>query len=392
MADPTCDPLRILLIEDNLADARLTRELLRDTGTFSFELVEIGTFEGGLARLRAERFDITLLDLSLGDAIGVPMVTRLCREHPTLPVIVLTGLEDEVTALAAIREGAQDYLIKGQGDGNLISRSIRYAIERKRIDRQLIEAKQTAEAANRAKSAFLATMSHELRTPLNAIIGFSEMIEKQMKGPLPEIYHQYGGYVRRSGEHLLSIINDILDIAKLQSGKAELNLMAVDVGTVVAEAISIISETAKRAAIAVAVDLPAQAAIIQADELRLRQVILNLLSNAVKFTPAGGRIEVSSCVVEDELCIVVQDTGIGMMPADIPRALEPFTQVGTADCSPRAGTGLGLPISKTLVELHGGRLDISSAPNLGTAVTISLPLPLTSRGTVIEPGPGSAAV
>src|SRR5271157_5705179 len=380
VADPAAETFRILLIEDNPADARLTRELLHESGTLSFELVHIATFEGGCARLGAERFDVILLDLSLGDASGIPMVTRLCTENPTLPLIVLSGLEDQATALAAIQHGAQDYLIKGQGGGDLISRAIRHAIERK-----LIEAKQSAEAANRAKSEFLANMSHELRTPLNAIIGFSEMIEQKLKGPLSETYRQYGEIVRTSGQHLLAIINDILDIAKLSSGKIELDLEPLDVTKVITEAVSIIAKKADNARVQIGTNLDARCPKIDADRLRMRQVLLNLLTNAVKFTPAGGYIEVSASVGASELRIAVRDTGIGIAAEDINPALEPFTQVGEGKMRGQEGTGLGLPISKTLVVLHGGRFDITSVPDLGTTVTISLPIHRKGEQTAMQP-------
>jgi signal transduction histidine kinase len=385
VADPAAEAFRILLIEDNPADARLTRELLHESGTLSFELVHVATFEGGCARLGAERFDVILLDLSLGDATGIPMVTRLCTENPTLPLIVLSGLEDQATALAAIQHGAQDYLIKGQGGGDLISRAIRHAIERKLIDRQLIEAKRSAEAANRAKSEFLANMSHELRTPLNAIIGFSEMIEQKLKGPLSETYREYGEIVRTSGQHLLAIINDILDIAKLSSGKIELDLEPLDVTKVITEAVSIIAKKADSARVQIGTNLDARCPKIEADLLRLRQVLLNLLANAIKFTPAGGSIEVSASVGASELRIAVRDTGIGIAPEDIPAALEPFTQVGRGMTRAQEGTGLGLPISNTLVVLHGGRFDITSAPDLGTTVTISLPIHRMGKQAATEP-------
>jgi signal transduction histidine kinase len=235
-------------------------------------------------------------------------------------------------------------------------------------------ARQTAEQANQTKNVFLANMSHELRTPLNAIIGFSEMISLKVKGPLPEIYRGYGEIVCASGRHLLSIISDMLDIAKLNSGKTELNLEPVAVGAVIAQAVSMVSERAERARVRIVLALDARCPEIEADCLRLRQVVLNLLSNAVKFTPPGGQVEVSTTAGASELRIAVSDTGIGMAPEDIPRALEPFTQVGKNEKAAGEGTGLGLPIAKSLVVLHGGRFDIASAPRRGTTVTISLPL------------------
>jgi two-component system cell cycle sensor histidine kinase PleC len=246
-------------------------------------------------------------------------------------------------------------------------------------------ARQTAEQANQTKNAFLANMSHELRTPLNAIIGFSEMIALKVKGPLPETYRHYGEIVCASGQHLLSIISDMLDIAKLNSGKIELNLEPVDVTAVIAEAVSMISEKADSAQVQIVLALDARCPKIEADCLRLRQVLLNLLSNAIKFTPAGGQVEVSTAARARELRIAVRDTGIGMAPEDIPRALEPFTQVGHNEKVAREGTGLGLPISKSLVVMHGGRFDIASAPKRGTTVTISLPIRQKDEPTALAP-------
>ena len=244
----------------------------------------------------------------------------------------------------------------------------------KEREAQLGLARQEAEQANQAKTAFLANMSHELRTPLNAIIGFSEMIERKVLGPISENYRQYGEIVRTSGQHLLAIINDILDIAKLNAGKTELHLEPVDINRTIVEAIAIMSRKADTAGIAIVTDLASQAPVVDADPVRIRQVLLNVLANAVKFTPVGGRIDVSTSVTPTNLRIAVKDNGVGMAPEDIPRALEPFTQVGRERALAQEGTGLGLPISKTLVELHGGRLEISSAPKQGTTVTIDLPI------------------
>ncbi len=247
------------------------------------------------------------------------------------------------------------------------------------------EARLRAEEADRAKTSFLANMSHELRTPLNAIIGFSEMIERKEMGPISETYRHYGEIVRASGQHLLSIIGDILDIAKLNSGKTELSLESLDVAQVVDEAVSIISKTADKARVQITTDFDARCPRVEADHIRLRQVLLNLLTNAVKFTPAGGRIEISTSVAENELRVVVKDTGIGMAPEDIPRALEPFTQVSKDKTTVHEGTGLGLPISKSLIELHGGRFELASAPKLGTTVTIGLPIRPGDRHAAEKP-------
>jgi len=228
-------------------------------------------------------------------------------------------------------------------------------------------------------------MSHELRTPLNAIIGFSEMIERKVLGPISENYRQYGEIVRTSGEHLLAIINDILDIAKLNAGKTELHLEPVDINRTIVEAIAIMSRKADTAGIAIVTDLASQAPFVEADPVRIRQVLLNVLANAVKFTPTGGRIDISTAVASTELRVAVKDNGIGMAPEDIPRALEPFTQVGRERALAQEGTGLGLPISKTLVESHGGRLEISSAPRRGTTVTINLPIRRADRQATDKP-------
>ncbi|MDE2228540.1 MAG: PAS-domain containing protein [Alphaproteobacteria bacterium] len=249
----------------------------------------------------------------------------------------------------------------------------------KQREDQLGLARQEAEQASQAKTAFLANMSHELRTPLNAIIGFSEMIERKMLGPISESYRQYGEIVRTSGQHLLAIINDILDIAKLNAGKTELHFEPVDVNQIVAEAVSIIAKTAETAGVQIVTRCDVRCPAIEADPLRLRQVLLNVLTNAVKFTPAGGHVAVATSVAASELRVAVEDTGIGMAPEDIPRALEPFTQVVRDSTRAQEGTGLGLPLSKSLVELHGGRFEIASAPQRGTTVTISLPIRRAGR-------------
>ncbi len=234
-------------------------------------------------------------------------------------------------------------------------------------------ARERAEQADRAKSQFLATMSHELRTPLNAVIGFAEIIEQAIFGPLNAKYLEFGGFIRKSGQHLLAIINGILDIAKLQSGKTELHCEATDVAEIIQDAVELVAKQAEAAKLRLTARILDALPPISADPIRLRQVLLNLCSNAIKFTLEGGEVAIEARRWQDGIRIDVVDTGIGMAHDDIPKALLPFTQITNAMTRKHEGTGLGLPVSKALVELHGGELAIASAPDRGTTVTIFLP-------------------
>ena len=371
----SADALRILLIEDNPGDARLTIELLREAGVLAFECARAENLERGLGLLVEQEFQIVLADLSLGDAGGIEIVERLHDRHPTLPMIVLSGLEDESVAMAALQKGAQDYLVKGQGDGHLISRSILYAMERKRVEAQLIEAKNSAEAASRAKSEFLANMSHELRTPLNAIIGFSQIIKDQSMGPdNTKRYAEYAQDIWTSGEHLLELINNVLDISKIEAGKFELSEETLDPAEIVRESVMAVQNQIALKKVALEIRPPETPVFVHADALRLRQILINLLSNAAKFTPEGGKITVAiEAGQSGPLSFVVSDTGIGMSPKEVKVALETFGQVENTLVKRYEGLGLGLPLAKRFIERHGGRLVIDSVKGTGTVIRVELP-------------------
>ena len=235
-----------------------------------------------------------------------------------------------------------------------------------------------AESANSAKSEFLANMSHELRTPLNAINGFSEMMVGEMFGPLGDRrYKEYSADILTSGQHLLALINDILDMSKIEAGKMTLHLETVDVEEMASEAVRLMRNRAESAGLIVMVVAPRDLPTIKADYRGLKQVLLNLLSNAIKFTPQGGRITVRAAQVEGatgpRVRISVADTGIGIAADDLGRLARPFEQIETQHSKTQQGTGLGLALTKSLIELHGGTLDIRSAPGRGTAVRILLP-------------------
>jgi PAS domain S-box-containing protein len=231
------------------------------------------------------------------------------------------------------------------------------------------------QAANHAKTEFLANMSHELRTPLNAILGFSEVIKSQMFGPIGTAkYADYAADIHTSGQHLLDLINDVLDLAKLEAGKLDLRETDISLAAIVAQCVALVRQRAKEAGVALNVELPDRLPALRADERAVKQVLLNLLSNAIKFTPRGGNIVTRVTVAGRKgLTICVIDSGIGMSASDVEVALAPFGQIDSKLARKHQGTGLGLPITRSLVRLHGGDIAIESAPGKGTTITAHFP-------------------
>jgi len=247
------------------------------------------------------------------------------------------------------------------------------AIQNARLFREIEDKSRQLEVASQHKSEFLANMSHELRTPLNAIIGFSEVLSERMFGELNEKQEEYLKDIYASGTHLLSLINDILDLSKIEAGRMELELTDFHLPTALDSALTLVRERAGRRSIALQMNVDSRLGQIQADERKVRQVVLNLLSNAIKFTPEGGRIEVAA-VPEDGLVEVsVSDTGVGIASEDQEAVFEEFRQVGTADKKVE-GTGLGLTLCRKFVELHGGKIWVKSEVGVGSTFTFSLPL------------------
>jgi signal transduction histidine kinase len=228
------------------------------------------------------------------------------------------------------------------------------------------------EAASRHKSEFLATMSHELRTPLNAIIGFSQVLKQQMYGPLNERQADYVDDVLSSGQHLLNLINDILDLAKVEAGRMELQPSTFELPQLLENAASMVRERATRQGIGLTVATDSSVGEMEGDERKVKQILFNLLSNAVKFTPSGGSITLAARAADGELVISVQDTGIGISADDQEKIFEEFYQVGASRT--QEGTGLGLALTRRLVELHRGQLTVESAPGVGSTFTVTLPL------------------
>jgi signal transduction histidine kinase len=253
------------------------------------------------------------------------------------------------------------------------------AIENARLFQELQEANRQLGEASQHKSEFLANMSHELRTPLNAIIGFSEVLLERMFGELNERQEEYLSDILSSGQHLLSLINDILDLSKVEAGRMELEVSTFSLRQALENGLTMLRDRASRHGISLVLELDPNLDLIEADERKVKQVVFNLLSNAVKFTPDGGRVEVRARAVDDEVQIAVQDTGIGISPEDLGRVFDEFRQVGQAQAKAE-GTGLGLALAKRFVELHGGGIWVESEPGLGSTFTFVLPQPVVAHG------------
>jgi PAS domain S-box-containing protein len=246
--------------------------------------------------------------------------------------------------------------------------------EHKALEAKLRTSKEEAEYANRTKTEFLANMSHELRTPLNAILGLSEVMTLKMFGPISARYAEYAADIHGSGQHLLELVNDVLDLSKLDASKLELRETSFDLAALTAEVANIMSNRAVAAEVAMRVDVEPGGIWMRADQRSIKQILLNLVSNAIKFTPEDGRITVRAvCDADRRICLSVSDTGIGMSATEVPIALSSFGQIDSWIARKHEGTGLGLPICKSLVQLHGGDLIVASEPDRGTSVTARFP-------------------
>jgi signal transduction histidine kinase len=247
--------------------------------------------------------------------------------------------------------------------------------ERKGHERALVEARDAALDASRAKSRFLANMSHELRTPLNAIIGFSEVMTREMFGSLGSRYQEYSRLIHESGSHLLELINSVLDMSKIEAGKFELFEELFDLEETAESAVRVLKIPAERGSVALTLAVQPGARLVFADRRAVKQILVNLLSNGVKYTPSGGQVRVAAQVMESGLGIeiTVSDTGTGISKADLERLGKPFEQVENAETRAKEGTGLGLALVKSLAQMHGGSAVLSSALGEGTTVRVRLP-------------------
>ncbi|MGO1118818.1 PAS domain-containing sensor histidine kinase [Rhodovibrionaceae bacterium A322] len=319
----------------------------------------------------ANAIELGWLDVERGAVLLPPETSG--EEYSFRRDLLETGLSKFVTV--QLRDGRHLLLSDRKTDSGGVVSIQTDVTELKRAERELSRLRDEAVAANRAKSEFLAHMSHELRTPLNSILGFGQVMNEQLFGNLGhEKYQDYVGLLLQSGEHLLSLINDILDLSKVEAGELGLDEKPVELQKILESCIQMISGQDDKEICELTLEVQAGLPFFQGDERLLTQIFLNLLSNGVKFTDPNGLVTVKAAFDNQQgWRIDVRDTGCGMSSSDIPKALEPFGQVRSGSLQAHEGTGLGLSLSKKLTELHGGRLEIESAVGKGTTVTLSFP-------------------
>jgi two-component system, NtrC family, sensor kinase len=334
--------------------------------------------EGAVGRVAQTREPVQIADISDPAAYESRVRRTLLQIGLRALLAVPLIAEDElVGALIVMRKRTGTFAAEEVALLQTFATQSALAIQNARLFREIEEKSRQLEAASQHKSEFLANMSHELRTPLNAIIGFSEVLSEKMFGELNDKQEEYSKDIHASGQHLLSLINDILDLSKIEAGRMELELTEFDLPTALENALMLVRERAQRRSLTLHKEVDAGLGQIQGDERKIRQVVLNLLSNAIKFTPEGGRIELAAAPKDGCMEVSVTDTGVGIAPEDQERVFEEFRQVGTAE-KKAEGTGLGLTLCRKFIELHGGKIWVKS--QLGQGATFTFTIPVRRRG------------
>ena len=366
--------LHVLLVEDNAGDARLLREMFSTEKPGSFELTHLLSMSQAITHLAKGDVDVVLLDLGLPDTHGLETVRQAHAVAPSVPLIVLTGLDDEALADEAMKEGAQDYLIKGQIENRALPRALRHAIERHRMQTEtdVIRTQQL-----QFKDEFLSHVSHELRSPLTAIYQFVTILQDRLAGELNVEQHDYLGIVLRNVKQLQSMINDLVEVTRMQAGKLKIELQCTLISDAVVYAVNTLQGSATAKGISLTSEIELRLPSVCADPTRIRQILIILLDNAIKFTPANGAVKVRARVFEEDanlLVLEVSDSGCGISPDMTERIFERLFQTPDPATAGRKGLGLGLFICKALVTRQGGQIWVRSAPGKGAGFFVTLPV------------------
>ncbi|HLW86155.1 MAG TPA: hybrid sensor histidine kinase/response regulator [Candidatus Sulfotelmatobacter sp.] len=363
----------VLLIEDNAGDADLVRLRLVE-GKTPCEVNCVGRLSDGLATLSKEVPTVILLDLNLPDSHGAETFRRVLEKAPGVPIVVLSGQDDEMLAIKAVNQGVQDYLVKGDITAKHLERAIRYAVERQALLRTLdITRKQQLEFKNQ----FLSHVSHELRTPLTCIHQYVTLLADGLAGPVAPEQSDHLKTILKSVNQLHAMIRDLLEATRAESGKLRVEQRCIAIGDLVKQAVAMMQLSAQEKRVGLEVGLDQRIPLVHADPDRVLEVLINLIDNAIKFTPPDGAVTVKACLVETDPSMVyvsVTDTGRGIAPEAKALIFERLYQDPEGVDSNRSGLGLGLFICKELIRLHQGRVWVSSEPGHGSTFTFTLPI------------------
>ncbi|MEM7200667.1 MAG: response regulator [Planctomycetota bacterium] len=392
--------LRVLVIDDDAADRALVRGCLRsDDADRRFEVTDCEDAETAREVVAACTPDLVLVDYCLPRSNGLALTRELqgVAEPEVLPVVLLTDCDREDVRRSAMQSGAQDYLLKNDLTPRSLRRAIQHAVERADLVRQmratmrsLEEARAVADAANAAKNRFVANVSHEVRTPLTAIMGFADLALSDTAGLTDAQKFEAVQTIRRNGEHLLAIVNDILDLSKIEAGKLEFEVRHCDPIAIARDVVDLMRVRADAKSIDLALECaPGTPRTIRSDPTRLRQVLANLVGNAIKFTIVGG-VRVTLESVGDDLSFAVIDSGVGIAEDQVNRVFVPFAQADAKATRRFGGTGLGLSISRSLARLMGGDLVLQGS-KLGVGSCFRLTLPAGQAAAKVAARDGGAA-
>ncbi|MFT5488974.1 MAG: signal transduction histidine kinase [Paracoccaceae bacterium] len=383
----------ILIVDDSLADATLFRETVGALEGPKVSVTHCADYDSGLAAVAEGHFQIAFIDFRLGQQDGPALIAAAGGRLCSTPMVLLTGNAGPEVEREAMEAGALDFVDKAALSPQVLGRVIRYARHNHNTGRQLALSQnryrllaESAVEANMQKSRFFAEMSHELRTPLNAIIGFSEIIKDQVMGKLEgeslDRYLEYTEDIYNSSRHLLSLIDDLLDISKLEAGEYRCNPHTVVLSSLVNDTVRMTFAQSAAAGVDVRIEIADSAFEIFADRRLILQALMNVVSNAIKFTDRGGVVSIGTQMDTETVTLVVRDTGCGILEKDLEEIMLPYRQGSELQSRAGGGTGLGLTLTQSIMELHRGRISIDSEVGVGTTVYLVLPKGATAATQV----------
>jgi signal transduction histidine kinase len=379
--------MKILIVEDSESEAFLIETLFRSNDGFAGELLHVADIDDARCHLENGGFDIAFIDHFLGAETGTSLIRSAGGRRCLTPMVLMSGNVSPEVEAEALAAGAMDYIDKDLLSSALLDRTVKFVLKNHELTLQARsnelyqrEMALEARASNDDRSHFLSEMSHEIRAPLDAIIGFTEAIQSQsfgeIDGPGARRYNEYIDDIQRSSQHLLKVIDGLMDMTRTEAGRFKIELRETSLNEIIDDVVLMTLMQASEKTIGLEFDIPDSLPVFSADPRLLAQVLVNLVANAIKFTPQGGRIDVTAFTEERNLVLIVKDTGSGISDEDIARLGEPYFQSVSQAGDRKIGTGLGLYVSKSIMETHLGGLLIGSNPEGGATAKIWLPMNL----------------